>query len=284
MQGTVNEDVASFRLHQLERNEELMFRFHQFIRDKCFEYQNKFDRTLVFLSSGAIVLAYSLFDTANTPPLWSSLFTAILLWAATFIVSLWEYMRNIRRASLYVALFGELCIFALRQHTVEDSLKGIKSLIRQLEQDPKQAKKSKKLTKELSSFVSDIKKETKPRIETLKKCAETSFFYNEPHTVCNVILLCLWFCGCVAFARFTYLKRCTLPSTVQIEETAEVQAAPASEICISPSNGVSVASKKNEHDENALEGAEPASDSLSQTNNVVENSANDRPGGDSIGN
>lgn len=284
MPGARNEDAFSFRLHKLERHEEPIFSFHQFIREKCFEYQNKFDRTLVFLSSGAIVLAYSLFDTATTKPLWYSLFAAMLFWTATFVVSLVEYVLNIQSASRYVAQFGGLCILALRQHTVEDSIKGLQAVIKRYETDPKMAKSNKKLTESLSSFVSSLKEETKPRIETLEKSAAIAFAYNEPHTGCNVILLCLLIGGCIAFARFTYLKRCERFPAAQIVETAEVQTVPTPGICDEPSNGVGVGSVENASGEEALAENEPVLDSMSRKKTDVENNANDRPEGEPNGN
>ncbi len=203
-------DVSSFRLHELERNEELVFHFYQFIREKCFEHQNKFDRTLIFLSSGAIVLTYTFFETANTRPLWYSLFAAMMLWAATFTVSLVEYMLNIKRATLFLDQFGRLCILALRQHTSENAIIVLERILK----TNGAIKKDKKLTTALSSFLVEVKKENKPYRELLKDSAKIPFVYNEPNTKVNFILLCLLIGGCIAFGLFTYLKRNIVPTVV----------------------------------------------------------------------
>jgi hypothetical protein len=284
MSNNEYEDISLFRLHQLKRSEEPIFSFHQFIREKCFEYQNKFDRTLVFISSGAIVLSYSLFDSATTKPLWVSLFSAMLLWAATFVVSLVEYMRNIQRASRYVAQFGGLCILALRQHTVEDSIKGLQSFLTQYEKDRKRAKNDKKLIESLSSFVSGLKEKTESRCEMLTKSAETSFAYNEPQTACNVILLCLLVGGCVAFGSFTYLKHCAISSSVQIVETTEVQTVTTPIIGVELSKCANVDSIENTSDEEALDKKEQVLDSVSRKKSDVENNSDDKPGGEPSGN
>lgn len=215
-------DISLFRLHKLERNEELVFRFHQFIREKCFEHQNKFDRTLVFLSSGAIVLAYSLFDTVTTRSSWYFLFLAMLLWAATFIVSLVEYMLNIRKSLQYLAQFGEVSIVALRQHTVEDTIKTLHGFIERLKKDTKLSK-SKKLTEALSSFVVQLKNDTAPRHKLLQTSAETSFAYAEPHTTWNIWLLCLLIGGCMSFAVFTCLERIDNVAPKTTEPSATIQ-------------------------------------------------------------
>ena len=212
MTDSESDRISSFRIRQFLRNEEILLKSHQLVREKCFEYQSKFDRTIVFLSSGAIVLAYSLFDKTVTRSAWVSLFVAISLWAITFIISLTEYLFIIRESSRYLEKLSDLCIIALRQQTVEDSIMAMKAAVSQLD-NGKNKRENKKLSTMIAQFASDIRKETNPRLKMLKESAEITFSYNKPHTKCNAILLVFLIGGCVAFARFTYLRRSLDPSS-----------------------------------------------------------------------
>ena len=61
---------------------------HQFIRQKAYETQVQFDKTLVYLCGGAIVLSYGLFATARSESLARLLFVAISSWGACCVLAL----------------------------------------------------------------------------------------------------------------------------------------------------------------------------------------------------
>lgn len=63
---------------------------HQFIRQKAYETQVQFDKTLVYLCGGAIALCYGLFANANSESLARLLFCAILSWAICCVYSLMD--------------------------------------------------------------------------------------------------------------------------------------------------------------------------------------------------
>ena len=63
---------------------------HLFIRQKAYETQVQFDKTLVYLCGGAIVLCYRLFANANSESLARLLFCAILSWAICCVYSLMD--------------------------------------------------------------------------------------------------------------------------------------------------------------------------------------------------
>ena len=55
---------------------------HQFIRQKAYETQVQFDKTLVYLCGGAIALCYGLFTNTHSASFAKLLFAAILCWGA----------------------------------------------------------------------------------------------------------------------------------------------------------------------------------------------------------
>ena len=61
---------------------------HQFIRQKTYETQVQFDKTLVYLCGGAIALCYGLFANSNSESLTRLLFTAILCWGSCCVMAL----------------------------------------------------------------------------------------------------------------------------------------------------------------------------------------------------
>ena len=63
---------------------------HQFIRQKAYETQVQFDKTLVYLCGGAIALCYGLFANTHSASLAKLLFAAILCWAICCVYSLMD--------------------------------------------------------------------------------------------------------------------------------------------------------------------------------------------------
>ncbi|MBQ6141641.1 MAG: hypothetical protein IJI54_10205 [Kiritimatiellae bacterium] len=61
---------------------------HQFIRQKAYETQVQFDKTLVYLCGGAIALCYGLFANTHSESLARLLFCAILSWGMCCFVAL----------------------------------------------------------------------------------------------------------------------------------------------------------------------------------------------------
>lgn len=247
MPNNESTDRDSFRLRKILRYEEQIFKFHQFLREQCFDFQNKFDHTVVFVSSGAIVLSYSLFDTAKTRALWVCLFIAMMLWTATLILSLWECIRNINKASQYSAEFSLMCITALRQHTGEDAVLSLQAAVKSFNK-----KHQGNLINGLNSVIFKIRKENKPLQDQLKKTAEQSFLYHLPNTRNNVLMLLLLLGGCVAFAFFTYLKRGYLPSTESTIPSENSQASRISET----TSVVKIESAQISFNSNSVENAE----------------------------
>ncbi len=87
-----DEKVSAYDLQM--RNTSLFAEYahetHQFIRQKAYETQVQFDKTLVYLCGGAIVLCYRLFANANSESLARLLFCAILSWAICCVYSLMD--------------------------------------------------------------------------------------------------------------------------------------------------------------------------------------------------
>lgn len=63
---------------------------HQFIRQKAYETQVQFDKTLVYLCGGAIALCYGLFANTHSESLARLLFCAILSWGMCCFVALMD--------------------------------------------------------------------------------------------------------------------------------------------------------------------------------------------------
>ena len=61
---------------------------HQFIRQKAYETQVQFDKTLVYLCGGAIALCYGLFANTHSESLARLLFLAILNWGICCFLAL----------------------------------------------------------------------------------------------------------------------------------------------------------------------------------------------------
>ena len=64
---------------------------HQFIRQKAYETQVQFDKTLVYLCGGAIALCYGLFANAYSASLAQLLFLGILCWGIYMVVLRWYF-------------------------------------------------------------------------------------------------------------------------------------------------------------------------------------------------
>ena len=61
---------------------------HQFIRQKAYETQVQFDKTLVYLCGGAIALCYGLFANTHSGSLARLLFAAIICWGICCVLAL----------------------------------------------------------------------------------------------------------------------------------------------------------------------------------------------------
>ena len=91
---------------------------HQFIRQKAYETQVQFDKTLVYLCGGAIALCYGLFANTHSESLARLLFITILCWGICcvlalidmFVLRLYFPQISSRYYNLYDVMNDQVCL------------------------------------------------------------------------------------------------------------------------------------------------------------------------------
>ena len=93
MSATNKEKTEKVSVHSLQLKNTSLFaeyahEMHQFIRQKAYETQVQFDKTLVYLCGGAIALCYGLFANTHSGSLARLLFAAIICWGICCVLAL----------------------------------------------------------------------------------------------------------------------------------------------------------------------------------------------------
>lgn len=95
MSATNKEKTEKVSVHSLQLKNTSLFaeyahEMHQFIRQKAYETQVQFDKTLVYLCGGAIALCYGLFANTHSGSLARLLFAAIICWGICCVYALMD--------------------------------------------------------------------------------------------------------------------------------------------------------------------------------------------------
>ena len=167
---------------------------HSFLFSKAYDLQDKYDRTLVYFSGGAIVLTYPmLLDKTDLFRVW--LLSAILLWAISCGLALFRCVMHVRATVECENLFGDSIVDMENRRNFCDTWMNLAEKIRAKPQD--------------LSIVKDMEKEGQLVDGALKNILEikrmlytrsSSFFLG------NVVQFGMFLVGGLSFGVYTVLR------------------------------------------------------------------------------
>lgn len=179
-----------------------------FVREKVYDAQSKFDRTIIYLSGGAIALTYQLL-LSNDSGCKLTLLCAIGTWAVSCVFSLGISMWRIGHETRVLNFLGMYV-------NVVDDYKFWKGNLKELDKVVKLAEHGfvrfddgpgKAPSKSPTAFKECIEKIHKELAEESKKSQKAVEEFRTSYTSewpVNLIQLALFVGGCVIFALYTY--------------------------------------------------------------------------------
>lgn len=184
---------------------------YNFLRGKKYDFQEKFDKTLIYLSSGAIVLTYSLLGSENTAVAKGSLIVAIVLWGMTCILSLISSLLRIYHTTQDLNGAGACAVnsrmFLFWTKNIKE-LKKVETLIEhkflyfEKKSDGTESENEDSFKKAITSISEELENEKTRLQESLDKIATC----HVPEWGWNLALLFFFVMGCIAFGVFTYFR------------------------------------------------------------------------------
>lgn len=179
-----------------------------FVREKVYDAQSKFDRTIIYLSGGAIALTYQLLLSDKSDGK-CTLLLAIGVWALACVFSLAACMWRIGHETRVLNSIGRFVNVIDDYKFWKDNLKEFDKLVKLAEhgfvglgeqpsKTPSKAKEEfKKCIEKIHREHAEESKKSQRAIEDLR----TSYTSEWP---INLVQLALFVCGCLIFGWYTY--------------------------------------------------------------------------------
>ena len=190
-------------------NEQLE-KLHHDVREDSSEEQSRFDRTLIYLSSGAIVLTYSFFSTAQGKIAIVSLVSAVCSWAVTCVVSLCRELLRAKKSVKIINNVGQVILNTKACQFWVGNLKELDKCVKLSDNgylgfNDLKGKTEEEMKAEFRDGIAKIHNELREKELELKNISDELYNTYESETLANILHLLIFVTGCVAFAVFTYM-------------------------------------------------------------------------------
>lgn len=185
--------------------------FHQFVRSKTFEFQDKFEKTLVYLSSGAIVLTYGFLGQMTETRATAMLIIALCAWCVTCILSLVTIIVHIGQSVRAVNYTGAAVVSSEAYQFWDRNLRELRKVAKLADNNfiifkDADGNDVKNGAEDFKAAIDKIAIELDTEKDKLKEYMDASYTSYTSEWWWNAILLLIFTIGCVAFAFFTYLR------------------------------------------------------------------------------
>ena len=185
--------------------------FHRFFRLKTFEFQDKFEKTLVYLSSGAIVLTYGFLGQPESAHSMIALIVAIGSWGISCILSLITTIVHVRQSVGVLNSTGEAIVSAEAYQFWTKNLAELYKVSKLADHKfvffkDKDGNDVKDGADKFKNCIDKIANELASEKDRLQESINASYTGYTSEWWLNAILLLFFVAGCVAFAIFTYLQ------------------------------------------------------------------------------
>ena len=172
-------------------------KLHSFLFNKAYDLQDKYDRTLVYFSGGAIALTYPLI-VDKTIHFRSWLLVAILLWSVSCVLALFRCVVHIRTTVECENLVGDSMVDMENRRNFCDTWLNIAEKMSAKPQNPSLAKdmiKEGELVEGMLKNITEIKRKL--------------YTHSSSLFVGNMVQFGVFVIGLLSFAVYVVLQYCT---------------------------------------------------------------------------